>query len=115
MGFQRNYHLNEPGKKVAGTAKAGRASGTKEDAKSLNMYLDLILAKAHEARKKLIEKDQPITSVAIKETLSGAAERKRMFIKIFEDHNNEMQALMEKNEYSPGNSGKIYDSKKFCC
>jgi len=79
---------------------AGRASGTKEDAKSLNAYLDLILAKAHEARKKLIEKNAPITSVAIKEILTGAAERKKMFLKIFEDHNKEMEALVQKEEYS---------------
>ena len=92
---------------------AGRASGTKEDAKSLNAYLDLILAKAHEARTKLIEKNAPITSVAIKEILTGAAERKKMFLKIFEDHNKEMEALVQKEEYSPATFERFTTAMNF--
>ena len=112
-GIPKELSLKRSWEQSRWNSKAGRAIGTKEDARSLNMYLDLILAKAHEARKKLIERDQPITSVAIKETLSGAAERKKMFIKIFEDHNNEMQALMEKKEYSPATLERFTTAKNF--
>jgi hypothetical protein len=37
-------------------ASANLASGTKEDAKSLNSYLDVLQNKAYEARRQLIEK-----------------------------------------------------------
>lgn len=51
-----------------------RAAGTKEDAKALNVYIDLILAKAHAARTNMIEKEQHITAKGIKDVLSIQAQ-----------------------------------------
>lgn len=112
-GVPKELSLKRTWEQNRWNSKAGRANGTKEDAKSLNLYLDLILAKAHDARTKLIEKNLPITSVAIKEILTGVAQRKRMFLKIFEDHNNEMQALVEKKEYSPATHERFTTAKNF--
>ncbi len=39
-------------------ARAGRAIGTKEDAKSLNAYLDTLQAKVHEIHRHLINEEQ---------------------------------------------------------
>jgi integrase len=94
-------------------SRKGRANGTKEDARALNIYLDLILAKAHECRAKMIEKNLPITSTAIKDMLSGAAERKRMFSLVFEDHNKEMEVLVGKGEYSDGTLERFTTAKNF--
>jgi len=82
-------------------SKANRASGTKEDAKALNAYLDILQAKAYAARSRLIETEQIVTAVAIKEILSGVAQRKRMLLKIFEDHNKDIKSLIGKG-YSEG-------------
>lgn len=90
-----------------------RASGSKEDAKALNVYIDLILAKAQAARTNMIEKEVHITSQGIKDVLSGATKRRRMFKLVFEDHNTEMAALVEKGEYSPDTLERFTTAKKF--
>jgi integrase len=112
-GIPKELSLKRSWEKNRWNSRAGRANGTKEDAKSLNAYLDLISAKAYEARTKLIEKDLPITSIGIKEMLTGAAERKRMLLKIFEDHNKEMEILVSKEEYSPGTLERFTTAKNF--
>lgn len=90
-----------------------RAAGTKEDARALNVYIDLILAKAQSARTNMIEKEQHITAQGIKDVLSGATERRRMFKLVFEDHNKEMAALVEKKEYSPATLERFTTAKNF--
>lgn len=90
-----------------------RASGINEDAKALNVYIDLILAKAQAARSNMIEKEQHITAQGIKDVLSGAAQRRRMFSLVFEDHNKEMAALVEKEEYSPDTLERFTTAKNF--
>ena len=90
-----------------------RAAGTKEDARALNVYIDLILAKAQTARTNMIEKEKHITAQGIKDVLSGATERRRMFKLVFEDHNMEMGALVEKKEYSPATLERFTTAKNF--
>ncbi|OQP49518.1 hypothetical protein A4D02_28400 [Niastella koreensis] len=90
-----------------------RAAGTKEDARALNVYIDLILAKAQGARANMIEKEQHITAQGIKDVLSGATERRRMFKLVFEDHNKEMAALVDKKEYSPATLERFTTAKNF--
>jgi len=93
-GIPRELSLKRTWEKSRWISKPGRAGGTKEDAKALNAYLDIIRSKANEARTKLIEKNEPITAQGIKDVLSGSAQRKRMFLKIFEAYNNNMKVLI---------------------
>jgi integrase len=77
-------------------AKANRASGTKEDAKELNHYLDVLQSKAYEARKQLIESGRVLTAVAIMDIMSGAEQRKRELMSLFQSHNDDMKAMIGK-------------------
>ena len=52
-------------------ANAGRCNGTKEDAKSLNAFLDILQTKVYEVRRKLLEKNEVITAERLKNTLKG--------------------------------------------
>jgi len=79
---------------------SGRAIGTKEDAKTLNTYLDILQNKVYQARQNLIEKNQTVTSEQLKDSLVGIKERPRMLIEIFEEHNRQMAELVGK-EFSP--------------
>lgn len=47
----------------------------------------------------LIEARKSVTAIAIRDIVSGAVERKRMLIKIYEDHNDNIQKLIGK-EYT---------------
>lgn len=77
-------------------SKANRANGNKEDAKMLNEYLDVLQNKAYDARKHLIDRGKVVTSLAIIELLSGANERKRLLLTLFDIHNKDMKEMIGK-------------------
>jgi len=78
-----------------------RPMGTKEDAKELNEFLDVVQAKVYEARRKLLESGLQVTSVALMEIISGNDQRGKMLLAIFKDHNDRMKALIG-NGYAKG-------------
>jgi site-specific recombinase XerD len=83
-------------------AHAGRANGTKEDIKSLNVYLDSVQAKVYEAHRSLLDKKEPITVENMKRKLGGVTERPRMLLEIFRYHNDQMQQLIQNDEFAKG-------------
>ena len=93
-GLAKDLSLKRSWEKSRWLPKAGRAAGTKEDARTLNVYLDLIRTKVYDARNKLIENNEPITARAIKNVLSGEAQRKKMFLEIFAGHNANIKSLV---------------------
>ncbi|MDH7462184.1 site-specific integrase [Chitinophagaceae bacterium 26-R-25] len=84
-------------------AHAGRANNKLESYKEFNAYLDTLQQKVFEAKRKLLELDKDVNPSNIKDLLIGndVDENKRMLMKIFAYHNEQMQALVGK-EYSAG-------------
>jgi site-specific recombinase XerD len=82
------------------SAVAGRATGTKEDAKAINAYLDTLQVKVHEIHRSLINDEQQISAQKIKEKLLGVSERPKMILEIFEEHNKQLEQLVG-NGYAP--------------
>lgn len=78
---------------------AGRAIGTSEETKSLNSFLDTLYLKALQAKKILLDHDKEVTAEAIKNILLGIGEKKKMILEIFQDHNRQVKALIDK-EYT---------------
>ena len=78
-------------------SNAGRVYGTKEDAKSLNAYLDILQNKVYEVRRQLLEKNETITAEGLRNTLKGTNETARMIMKIFQQHNDELKSLVGKD------------------
>jgi site-specific recombinase XerD len=76
--------------------KANRASGTKEDSKTLNEYLDVLQNKAYDARKYLVDRGKIITATEIRNLVSGSNQRKLMFMVLFSKHNAELEDLLGK-------------------
>ncbi|WP_229216511.1 Arm DNA-binding domain-containing protein [Dyadobacter sp. 3J3] len=79
---------------------AGRATGVKEDSKTLNAYLDMLTAKVHQAKKMLVEDDKEVTAEALKNILLGKSNEKRTILEVFQYHNEQMEALVGK-EFAP--------------
>ena len=75
-------------------AHAGRVSGTREDMKKLNHYLDTYQNQVFEAKRKLIDSNQIITASAIKDLLLGVEQRDKMLITIFKDFNANVKKLI---------------------
>ena len=79
---------------------AGRATGNKEDTRTLNAYLDMLAAKVHQAKKMLIEDDIKVTAEALKNILLGKSNETRTILEVFQYHNEQMEALVGK-EFAP--------------
>ena len=91
---------------------AGRASGTKEDVKALNTYLDTYQARVFEAKRKLVEGNEMVAASAIKDLLMGVDQRNKMLIKIFEDYNADVNKLIG-IDYSKSTWTKYDRTKRF--
>jgi len=81
-------------------SNSGRAYGTTEQVKSLNAFLDALQTKVHNARLRLLEKDQSINSDALMNILKGKKEKSKMLLAVFQEHNNQMKSLVGK-DFSP--------------
>ncbi len=77
-------------------SEAQRAKGTREEHKSLNAYLDVMERNVFDAKKKLIEGGKSITAEAIKNVLFGIEERPKMILEVFQEHNDQLKALIGK-------------------
>jgi hypothetical protein len=82
---------------------AGRLIGKSEKANAVNSYLDTLQLKVFEAKRKLIEIDKPLTPNDIKALLygKGISGPKRMLMEIFQKHNDQIKALIDR-EYAAG-------------
>lgn len=80
---------------------AGRKIGTKEEVRILNAFLDTLQAKIYEIHRKLVEADEEISAEIIRNHLSGKSAKSRMVIALFQQHNDRVANLINK-DYAPG-------------
>ncbi|MCW3161330.1 site-specific integrase [Chryseobacterium oryctis] len=78
-----------------------RMKGSSEEARSLNAYLDILKAKVHDAQKEIVQEGDLVSVDTLKNKLLGTLQKSRMLIPIFQDHNNRMEALIDK-EFAQG-------------
>lgn len=74
--------------------KTQRAVGTKEDAKSLNFFLDSLTKKIHDIKTEILLSGKPITSKKIMDEVLGRNAPKVTVLQEFTKHNEELQALI---------------------
>ena len=75
---------------------SGRMAGTKEDARSLNTYIDSIQSQIHAVYQNLLSSKAEITALDIKNKLTGTGERPYLLIEIFKHHNEQFLELVRK-------------------
>jgi hypothetical protein len=80
--------------------EAGRMSGSSDKVKELNGFLDRLVAKIYAYQNELLQNNLPLSAEAIKNMFTGKADKSRMLVSIFENHNKEIKQLVNK-EYSP--------------
>ncbi len=93
------------------SAEAGKMKGTTDEARSINSQLDILKLKIIDAQMELVHKNVPVTSESLKLKLLGGAERARMLVPIFQDHNNKIKELIGK-EYAAGTLERYTTSLK---
>lgn len=74
---------------------AGRANGTKEDARALNAFLDSLQAKLSRCHHLLMEAGKEITAENLRDMLTGKKRQKsKMLLDVFKEHNERIEALL---------------------
>jgi len=82
------------------SVEGNRVKGTSPESKSINAYLDALKSKIYDHQQQLIRGNLPVNAENMRNKILGIEQRKYMLIPIFEQHNNEMKALIGK-EYAP--------------
>ena len=80
---------------------AGRLKGTREEVRSINVYLDLLQFKVFEAQRKLLESGEYITIKAIRDIIAGNEKKTVMLLQVFAQHNEQIKQLIG-IDFAPG-------------
>lgn len=82
--------------------KECKAVGTKEDAKTLNLFLESLTTKINNHRTELMNNAIPITSVDLINFVNGKYKARNKVLEEFQEHNDEISKLVTTGEYSKG-------------
>ncbi|KHJ36548.1 site-specific tyrosine recombinase XerC [Pedobacter glucosidilyticus] len=91
--------------------KSERAIGNREETKKLNRYIDQFQAKVYEAQDMLIRNSESVTTDALRNIIAGKKEPSRTIIEVFKEHNDKVEALLNK-EFAPGTLERYKTSLK---
>jgi site-specific recombinase XerD len=75
---------------------SGKAKGNLEEARSLNAYLDLLRNKVYGYQRELIREDKPVTLDHFRMKWNGITEKPKMILDVFQEHNDQVAALVGK-------------------
>lgn len=92
-------------------SQVGLALGTKENIKVLNAYLSILQGKIHQQHSLLLAAGETVTAEVLKNKISGKEEKERSLVKIFQEHNKKIKALLN-DEYAPATLGKYKTTLK---
>ncbi len=76
---------------------SGRVKGYSSEAQEINQYMDLISNKINKIHQRFVDENMPFTSISILDTYLGKNENKKMLLKIFQDHNDQIEKLIGKD------------------
>ncbi|RNL52226.1 Arm DNA-binding domain-containing protein [Pedobacter jejuensis] len=93
------------------SAVNGRATGKKEDAKSLNAYLSDLQFKVNEAHRHLVLNGKLLTADTIRDKFLGKEEQQYTLIDVFKEHNRKLEVLVG-TEYTNGTAERYRTSLK---
>ncbi len=78
-------------------AAAGKMKGTTIKVRELNTYMDKIRYRIIQIQENLLAQNKPITANLIKNIFLGKAEKEKMLLEIFQDHNDKISQLVGKD------------------
>jgi len=90
---------------------AGKVNGTTVEIRELNRYLESIKHNIYKIQRKLQDQNRPITSQLIKDIYLGKEENQKMLLKIFQDHNDQVDRLIGK-DFAPGTAERYKTARK---
>jgi site-specific recombinase XerD len=91
--------------------EAGKMRGTTSNIRELNKYIDSIRNKIYKIHEKLNENESTITAEIIKNIFSGKSQKHKMLLKIFQDHNDQVEKQIG-NGFAAGTAERYRTAKK---
>jgi hypothetical protein len=76
------------------SVEGNRMKGTSVESKSTNSYLDALKAKVYDYQQQLIREGEPVNAENMRNKIMGIDKRKHMLVAIFQQHNDEIKALI---------------------
>jgi len=77
-------------------ARRGKVRGNAKEVAGLNRFLNLVKSRCFEIYDELLKEGSPISAETIVNTYLGKERRQRMVLEIFKQHNDDMEALLDK-------------------
>ncbi|UUC44212.1 site-specific integrase [Flavobacterium cerinum] len=99
-GNPKETSINEKWDIKRWNQKIERATGSKEDAKILNSYLDLLTSKIVQRKTELLGEGRAITAEKLIACINGVESKRNKVLEEFEEHNIEIKAMAEVGELS---------------
>lgn len=93
------------------SVEGNKIKGTSEEARTINSHLDLLKAKVINAERTLLSNDITINVETLKNELLGVRVKDRMLIPIFQEHNDRVEALVNR-EFAQGTLERYKTSLK---
>jgi len=79
------------------SSASGKMKGSSSESQQLNKYIDSISNKIYKIHQQLVSENKLISASIIKNLYHGKNENQKMILKIFEDHNIQMEKLVGKD------------------
>jgi len=79
------------------SAEGNRMKGTSAEARATNSYLDTLKSKVYDYQQQLIREDDPVNAENMRNKILGVEKRSHMIVGIFQQHNDEIKALIGKD------------------
>lgn len=92
-------------------SNAGKVIGNSIEVRELNRYLTSLEHKVFTIQQKLLDENRAISALLIKNILTGKAENQKMLLKIFQEHNNQVEKLVGK-DFAQGTLERYKTAKK---
>jgi site-specific recombinase XerD len=89
---------------------SNRVKGFSKEAQEINQYLDLISNKLYKIHQQFIDQNKSFTSISIRDAYLGKNKNEKMLLKIFQDHNDQVDNLVGK-EFAEGTALRYRTAK----
>jgi len=82
---------------------AGKMKGNTEEARQFNLYLDTLTGKVLRQEREMVQDGKTVTLESFRGKWPGVAEKPRMLLEIFQQHNDRLAALIQVGkDFAPG-------------
>ncbi len=105
FSIRRKVHI------VKWNSDAGKAKGYTKEVQELNHYIDIIKNRIYEIHRALVNQNKTITATLLRDVYIGKDENKKMLLKIFQDHNDQVDKLVGK-DFAAGTAERYRTAKK---